>query len=552
MPHRHSTDNEVNVDHHGSQTDIELEHAATAFGASTLDPGNPRPIHAESTILTKLWRRILGLNPFTTSYVKLYCTLHTTKDRLIAICGTLFAISAGLPLPLIGVIFARIISSFPPDEVELQIRLLQLIGVAIAYFAVTTVYTISFGMTGDAVAIQIRQRLFSGILHLDQAYLDTHDLDFSSLLGEKIDTIQAGCSEKDGIFLQSMSYFVSAFAVGFILNAKLTGILFAAVVPVMSAIVGFSSVAISRFGRRISQQNEQANAVVESAIKAIRVVQAFEKMDKMCQKHGVCLDQSSRHGLRKAVVSALELGGAYFTAYAANALAFYVGSHMAASGEAGGDAGTIYAVVFLILDASFVLGQFAPFLEIFAGAATAYAEIQEVLEASDGRYQSHSSTATMNPGELGKGEIQLRNVSFAYPARPAVNAVSELDLTIQPWKFTAIVGTSGGGKSTLVSLLCRMYDDYSGEITFGSQDLRNIDVSLLRSKVSVLDQDCVLFPGTIFENIAYGLVGTDISESRHPLLCQQAAVDAGVDFLDALPNGIHTRINNSQQLSGGS
>jgi ABC-type multidrug transport system fused ATPase/permease subunit len=96
-----------------------------------------------------------------------------------------------------------------------------------------------------------------------------------------------------------------------------------------------------------------------------------------------------------------------------------------------------------------------------------------------------------------------------------------------------------------------MYDDYSGQIWIGSQELRKMDTSHLRSQVSVLDQDCVLFSGTIFENICHGIVGKDFSDSLRLALCQRAAADAGVDFLGALPEGIHTRIDNSLQLSGG-
>jgi ATP-binding cassette, subfamily B (MDR/TAP), member 1 len=339
-----------------------------------------------------------------------------------------------------GVIFGEIISSFPPEEHELHQRITQLLCVAVGYFIVTTAYTIIFSRTGERIAIQLRERLLAAILYAEQAYMDVEDLDFNALLRDNIDTIQVGCSEKVGIFLQSMSYFVAAFVVGFILNAKLTGILFAAVIPAMVAVVAFGSTSISKLTRKIAAHTEKANAIVLSSLRGIRVVQSFDMMRAIVESHQQQLHESSRLGFRKALASALELGGAYFIAYAANALAFYVGSRMAAAGQAGGDAGTIYAVVFLILDASFVVGQFAPFLEIFARAASAYGRIQTVFESCPVPSAQESTTAQDTRCELNGVDLVFDKVSFAYPARKEAQVLNELSVCFKAGKFNAVVG----------------------------------------------------------------------------------------------------------------
>ena len=280
------------------------------------------------------------------------------------------------------------------------------------------------------------------------------------------------------------------------------------------------------------------------------MVQAFDMIEQMCSTHGQYLAQSGKDGFRKAVVSALELGGAYFTAYAANGLAFFIGSHMAASGEAGGDPGTIYAVVFLIIDASFVVGQFAPFLEIFARAASAYGAIQEIIEACPKRKLPLLSSGDADTFDMHGQDLCLTNVSFSYPARPTVPAIHGMNLTVRPSSITAIVGCSGGGKSTLISLLLGIYD-YSGQILVGLRELRTLERNLTRSQIAVLDQDCVLLSGTIYDNICHGLAHQGISNLERDKLCWQAAKDAAVDFLDDLPQGIHTQIDNTLKLSGG-
>lgn len=305
---------------------------------------------------------------------------------------------------------------------------------------VTSAYTTFFSRTGERIAIHLRERLLRRLLYAEQAYLDVQGLDYNGLLRDSIDTIQVGCSEKVGIFLQSMSYFVAAFTVGFILNAKLTGVLFAAVIPSMILVVALGSTWISKFTKLANNQTEKANATALSALRAIQVVQAYGMIEQVSKSHRGHLDESSRVGLKKAIASALELGGAYFIAYSANGLAFYMGSKMAAAGEEGGSSGTIYAVVFLILDASFVVGQFAPFLEIFARAASAYGKIQEIMEAIQPVRNQIWSCEQRQSHNIRGNELRFESVSFCYPTRPSVSVLDGLDLVVYPGSFNAIVG----------------------------------------------------------------------------------------------------------------
>lgn len=440
----------------------------------------------------------------------------------------------------------KIINEFPPAENALYDRLVQLLAVAAAYFAVTAIYCVGFGLTSETVSIKLRQKLLDCLLHLDQAYLDTHNIDVNGLLTEKMDTIQAGCSEKVGIFIQAISYFVAAFIVGFILNAKLAGILLASVVPAIALSFGLLSPAVSKYSGLVNKRNEQANDIVESALSAVKVVQAFDMISGLCERHLDFLNESIKTSTKKAVFTALQAGSIYFIAYSANALAFYLGSRIAT----GGNAGTVYAVVFLILDASFVVGQFAPFLEIFARAASAKGSIQELLDARNNTNNAGTYRKTEHqPVLLGK-DVEFKDVVFQYPARPTVKALNGVNLTLQAGKFTAMVGTSGGGKSTLVALLLGIYD-YSGRIELGTDDIQTIDSNHLRSQIAVLDQDSLLFSGTIFDNVCYGLIRQDLSEEEKKARCHQALKDANVDFLDQLPRGVHTKLGNELQLSGG-
>tara|TARA_R110002003_G_scaffold108_8_gene9089 strand:- start:6308 stop:7048 length:741 start_codon:yes stop_codon:yes gene_type:complete len=170
-------------------------------------------------------RQILGLNPFKTSYFALYRPLDDLQSRTILVLGILLAMAAGIPLPIIGIILGRIINNFPPPADELRALLFRLMSVAVGYFIVTWGWAVCWAVIGERVSRRLRERLLHRALGMDMAYFDTVSPDLSNILTEKTQTIQLGTSEKVGLFIASISYFVSAFAVGFMLNARLTGVM---------------------------------------------------------------------------------------------------------------------------------------------------------------------------------------------------------------------------------------------------------------------------------------------------------------------------------------
>lgn len=520
---------------------------------TTLNTAQPRVWHVElSTVSRKAWRQLLGLNPFKTSYFSLFRPLKDSESRTTLLAACLFAVAAGLPLPIIGVIFSKIIDSFPPTEDELRSRIAQLLGVAAGYFAVTAGYTITWGLTGERISRYLREALVERLLGLDQAYFDIHNPDVTNLLTDKIETVQIGTSEKVGIFIQSISYFVAAFVVGFILNARLTGILFAAVIPLMTFIVVSGSHWVSKYSKKASEFAEHAGRLAEGAISSVKVVQAFNMSNRLTQEHYRLLCNSARFALRKSLASALMLGAVFFTAYAANALAFYEGSRLARKAGLDG-AGTVYAVVFLILDAAFVVGQFGPFLGAFATAAAAGESIYSVLDRESTHIDVYSACGAPLPEEAFRKDIHFKSATFVYPSRSTSRALDELDLVLKAGTMNAIVGSSGCGKSTLVSLLLRLYDVSSGKIFINGEDIKNFNLASLRAQVSLVEQESVIFSGSILDNIRYGLGEHKLGDAEAKERCLQAADDAHLDFVAHLPDGIDTVIGQGGyvNLSGG-
>ncbi|OQR90012.1 ATP-binding Cassette (ABC) Superfamily, partial [Achlya hypogyna] len=146
-----------------------------------------------------------------------------------------------------------------------------------------------------------------------------------------------------------------------------------------------------------------------------------------------------------------------------------------------------------------------------------------------------------------KGDIELRHVAFAYPSRPDSQIYKDYSLTIHAGQTLALVGGSGSGKSTAIGLMERFYDPASGAVYLDGHDLRSLNVQSLRSHISIVSQEPVLFAGTIAENIATGKPGATQAE------IEDAAKKANAhDFILRFPNGYDTTVGDrGVQVSGG-
>lgn len=186
-----------------------------------------------------------------------------------------------------------------------------------------------------------------------------------------------------------------------------------------------------------------------------------------------------------------------------------------------------------------------------AGIGSFYGEIMKGTGAASRLFELLDRNPKIHPTigaplEDPKGVIEFDHVEFSYPTRPAVKIFSDINFKIEPGSNVCIVGPSGGGKSTITSLILRFYDPIKGFIKIGGQDLKSVNLRNLRRHIGVVSQEPVLFSGTIAENIKYGLP----SASRAQVI--DAAKKANCSFLSDFPKGLDTKVGpRGAQLSGG-
>ncbi|KAH7301687.1 hypothetical protein KP509_23G038100 [Ceratopteris richardii] len=147
------------------------------------------------------------------------------------------------------------------------------------------------------------------------------------------------------------------------------------------------------------------------------------------------------------------------------------------------------------------------------------------------------------------GDVVLEDVYFSYPLRPDIEVLKGINLVLRKGTITAIVGSSGAGKSTIVQLLARFYEPTSGRITLGGEDVRQFDKSEWARAISIVNQEPVLFAMSVAENIAYGLPNENVSQDD--IVAAAKAANAH-DFIISLPMGYSTLVGErGSLLSGG-
>lgn len=217
------------------------------------------------------------------------------------------------------------------------------------------------------------------------------------------------------------------------------------------------------------------------------------------------------------------------------------------------ESGTVMTVIFSIFIGAFSLAMMAPNLTALNYALSAAGKVFETIDRVP--EIDSSSKEGLVPDQC-RGDVEFRNILFHYPARPDIPVLRDFSLKVSPNQTTALVGSSGSGKSTAVALLERFYDPDEGQIFIDGNDIKELNIAWLRTQIGLVSQEPVLFSTTIRENIEYGLINTkweNASKEEKDKLIEEASEQANAHgFITELPLGYNTLVGERGfLLSGG-
>ncbi|KAH8885542.1 ABC multidrug transporter [Thozetella sp. PMI_491] len=460
----------------------------------------------------------------------LFAANPTLLDFTLMAVGTVAACCSGVTFPVMGIVFGELVDDVNGATCEAEAtgsgasygdgihsKVVTLVYIALGALVAIFVYIFCWSVSSQRLAERLRQRYFENLLRQEPSFFDTRRAgEVSSRLQSDIQAVQAGASEKVGIFLACSSFFIAAYVIAFTKEPKLAGMLVSLIPAFMlSALVGGAFV--TKYAKRISDAVEAASSIASEALMHVGVVKAFSAGPRLEARFADHMAIARHAGIRKAMITGLQAGLLYFIAYAANALAYWQGSRMVADamGSAGSGAtiGRIYTVVFILVDACIVLGSVAPLLPVFGAATSAFQSLMVDIERKPA-IESSPGTGMALPLET-PGAIALREVSFAYPSRPDAIVLNKVTLDLPAGKHTAIVGPSGSGKSTIASLITKLQSTKEGSVLFDGHDVNEINTENLRSFVGLVQQEPSLLDRSILENIALGLVNSPHPKHAH-------------------------------------
>ncbi|KAG6009892.1 hypothetical protein E4U21_000994 [Claviceps maximensis] len=463
------------------------------------------------------------------AYFSIYARVHPTKvDVFLFITGLISACASGVPFPILGIIFGQLIDNFNDESCQVSAtssadharqaayqsavndKILYVVYLAVAQFVLVYIHLVCWSLGGARLAQRLRERYLQNLLQQDAAFFDNMPSgEVASRLDGDISAVRAGTSEKVGILLSSTSFFVTSYVVAFVKNAELAGIL-TVLIPAYFTMSLAGAWFIEKYSSRVSDRFAAAASVASEALSNIAVVHAFNANDRLETKFTAHLRAARREGLKKAVANGVQAGLMYFIAYAANGLSFWLGSRMIAdnieNNVSGVTVGSVFTVIFLLVDATLILSEVTPFIHVFAAAAASFSKIRADMERPPVINSTFDKGRTLSPTT--PGGFELKNISFAYPSRPGQDVLKNVSMELEAGKKTALVGFSGSGKSTIAALMLRLYDPAEGSVLLDGHDLRDVNVREVRSMIGLVQQESRLFDRSILENVAHGLVNS--------------------------------------------
>jgi len=437
---------------------------------------------------------------------------------------------------------------------------------------------------------KLRLAYLKSLLSQDLGYSDTHSLpEQAARLTEDTLTVQAGLGDKLFLILTGIAQFVGSLILAFSVSSQAWRLALTLLVtlPVAIAAVGFLFTFVTSMSGESDDAYARAGEVLAESLAMIRTVAALGGEEHEAARYDKHLATAEQVGRKKGIVSGIGQGIFVGVMCSVYAIGLYAGSRFIAVNRVdypeciyNPDAryecfsgGTVIQILFAVIGGAFALGIVAPNISYVGSAQAAASRMFAVIDARP--LVDPFSEEGLAPSSPAAGQIEFRNVTFAYPSRPDEVILREFSLVINPGQKVALVGPSGSGKSTIIALLQRWYEPISGEIFLDGIELRKYNVRWLRAQQALVGQEPQLLPMTIRANIVSGipsaLLPASLSHSSsskktenifsdenvvvvtnpHDSAVEDAARAAEAhDFISALPKGYDTLVTSSQ-LSGG-
>ena len=424
------------------------------------------------------------------------------------------------------------------DRIALGLILLFTIQALLNY-----VQTYYLSAVGERVVAGLRRELFGRLLMMPPGFFaERRSGELVSRLTTDIGLLQGVLSHQIAEFSRQVLALVGGIILLTVMQPQLT-LTALGVVPLAVGSALFFGRRLRRMTTTVQDKVAEATAVAEEAFSQIRTVQSFVQEPAERQRYGDRISESVRAALTRANVRGVFFGVLTFATFIGIVFVLWQGGLQVLEGRL--TPGELVQFLLYTITIAAAIGALASFFSSYQEAVGAAERVFEILEMDPSIADPPSPAALPSPV---RGRVAFEGVSFRYLRDPALAwTLDDINLTCAPGEVVALVGSSGGGKTTLVSLLPRFWDVDKGRVTLDGIDVRSLRLSDLRGAIAIVPQDPALFSGSVRENIAYARPGASLDQVR------AAAIAAHADeFIERLPQGYDTLVGErGVKLSGG-
>jgi ABC-type multidrug transport system fused ATPase/permease subunit len=387
----------------------------------------------------------------------------------------------------------------------------------------------------------LRQATYRHLIQLPMAFFNKRRVgELNSRIAADISLLQETFTTTLAEFLRQLFIIIGGITLLTITSWHLTLFMLAILPPVIIITVFFGKF-IRNYAKSVQEKVADSQVIVEETLQGIFNVKSFVGEAFELLRYRKQTDEAAAAGIKGGLYRAAFASFVVFGLFGAMVAVIWRGSTMIATGEL--QTGQLFS---FIIYSGFIGGSIGGLADVYARIQKAVGAAESLLAIFDEEGENTLEDVEVQAPKL-SGEIELQGIHFSYPSRPDVEVLNNINLHIPAGEKLALVGTSGGGKSTVVSLLLQLYQNYGGAIRFDGKEAREIPLRHLRSNIGVVPQEVLLFGGSIRENIRYGK--PDASDAEVEEAARQAFAH---DFVINFPEGYDTLVGErGVQLSGG-
>lgn len=472
-------------------------------------------------------------------YIKPYAWYFGLAMLFLVLGSLIFMALMGLPGEMANTAIGK-----PKFNLDLDVKDYGWLFLTILIFQGILSYfrTYYFAIVSEKGMSDLRKDLYEKIITQPVVFFEEKRVgELTSRITADVEQLQSVFSITLAEFIRQLVILISGIIIIFIWMPKLSMIM----LLTFPAIV-VSAMIFGRYIRKLSKQRQdelaKTNTIVEETFQSFSIVKSFANEWYESVRYGKAVDEivkislsfAKMRGIFFTFIITILFGGIFFI--------LWQGALMLQRGEM--EAGDLFSFIMYTGILGGAIASFGTLYTQIVSAIGATERIQEILDTSSELEVLKSDSFT---DMKIKGDVKYENITFAYPTRKDMTILKGINIDIKAGQKIALVGQSGGGKSTIVQLLMKFYNPDSGNILVDGNNINTYDLTQFRKNIGIVPQEVILFGGTIRENIAYGK--PNASEKEITLAAQQSN---SLEFINSFPQGMDTIVGERGiKLSGG-